>query len=142
MKKRFFSLLMALIVAIPVWADGILISANELPLSIQRFLSEYFPRNEILQIEKDWDEYEINMSDGILLEFDRAGRWKKIECVHSSTPVPAALLPDALNKYVQSSYPDAYIVTAEQDRRFIEVELSNDLDLKFTQKGKFLKIDD
>ena len=73
-------------------------------------------------------------------EFDKNGNWDKVDCHHAA--VPAAIIPASIAKYVKANFPDSQIVKIDKERGGYDIELSNDLDLKFNAKGKFLGIDD
>ena len=74
------------------------------------------------------------------VEFDNKGNWTEVDCQRS--PVPAAFVPEAVERYVREHFPGESIVKVSRDRRGTRVELSNDLDLDFNAKGRFLRADD
>jgi len=43
---------------------------------------------------------------------------------------------------VKANFPDSQIVKIDKERGGYDIELSNDLDLRFNAKGKVLGIDD
>ena len=74
------------------------------------------------------------------LEFDKNGTWDKVDCNYSA--VPANLVPAAIANYVKTHFAGATIVKIDKERYGYDVELSNELDLKFNKKGQLVNIDD
>ena len=58
------------------------------------------------------------------------------------TAVPEALVPQAIAQYVASNFPDAVVTKIDKERFGYEIELSNDLELKFNKAGVLLSMDD
>jgi hypothetical protein len=58
------------------------------------------------------------------------------------TPVPAVLVPQLIATYVSTNFPGEIIVKIDKERHGYDVELSNDLDLKFNKKGMLIGMDD
>ena len=60
----------------------------------------------------------------------------------SYSGVPSSVVPSKVQAYVRKYYPQNKIVYWEKEWNKQKVELDNDLDLEFTLKGDFLRIDD
>ena len=56
--------------------------------------------------------------------------------------VPQVLVPEAIAAYVQATFPNNVITKIDKERYGYEIELSNDMDLKFNKKGNLIGIDD
>ena len=84
--------------------------------------------------------YEAQLVDGTQVEFDKDGNWDKVDC--NLNAVPTALIPASIAAYVHSNFPDCFIVKIDKERYGFEIELSNDLELKFNKQGQLLYIDD
>ena len=78
--------------------------------------------------------------NGTEVDFDKKGNWDNVDC--KTKAVPASLVPAAIAQYVKAHYPNTVIVKIDKERGGYEIELSNDLDLKFNSKGKLIGIDD
>ena len=63
-----------------------------------------------------------------------------MDCNYSA--VPANLVPANIATYVKSNFPGATIVKIDKERYGYDIELSNDLELKFNKNGKMLRVDD
>lgn len=122
--------------------DKILTNA-EIPGPIKTYVSEHFPDEKISYAELEWDgltqKYEINLSLGTSLEFDKQ---HKIIAAESNKELPSSVIPTKLSEYVKSNYPESYIKEWKFEKNKHEVELNNGLDLTFNNKFEFLRIDD
>lgn len=98
----------------------------------------------VVKIEKTINKitgYEVILTDGTEISFDKNGNWENVE-TNISKSVPSAFIPDAIASYVNKNHKDTRIVGIEKERKGYEVELSNGIDLKFDTDGKFLRYDD
>jgi hypothetical protein len=139
--KFLFAALLCLMVSTVCFADDVPIPVNQLPAAAQSLVQKNFKGRSITYAEKDRDSYECRLDDGTEIEFTKKGDWKKVEC-KGQKAVPSAFVPAAIQLYVKNNYPKCVITTIEKKRNGYEVELSNDIDLKFNSKGAFVGIDD
>ena len=112
--------------------------------AITKFVDQYFPKATVLLVNSEWDEYEVRLSDGTQVEFTRTPEWKKIDCEHSTIypNVPAELVPEPIANYVKTSFANQGIIKIEKKRRSWEIELDNELEIKFNKNFVVTKIDD
>ena len=98
---------------------------------------------EVSSVRQDTDwlggDYDVRFVDGAEISFRHNGEWDDVECKDSQ--VPAAIVPAKIASYVTEKYPDSRIVEIDRDLRGYEIELSNDVKLKFDRKGEFTSID-
>lgn len=87
------------------------------------------------------DDYEVVLTDGTEIEFDRDGNWKNVEVANNKS-VPAAFVLPAISSYVKSRHSGARVVGIEKERSGFSVETSNGLEMKFDRQGKFVRYDD
>lgn len=114
----------------PVMAASAL--PSQLPQKAKDFLAEYFPGYKIEDVENDFadQKYEVDLADGVDVEFDYQGNWVKIdapdgamlpsstlaalvpESVVTQTLQGDAILPGGVTEYVEtiSSFPEYYVV--------------------------------
>ncbi|MCK9255680.1 MAG: hypothetical protein GX793_08435 [Bacteroidales bacterium] len=120
-----------------------IIPFSELPTTIQTYVKNHFPNNEIVQVEVDYEgltkEYDIILSDNIKLEFNSKNNIKSIE---AKSKLPNSVIPEKIMEYVETNYPNNFIVEWDLDTKHQSVELNNGIELEFTLKGAFLRIDD
>lgn len=121
--------------------SDVVISQNDLPQAAQTFLSNYFSNQQVAKVEKESengaDHYEVTFADGTELEFDQSGAWTSVDC--KKRAVPAAIVPEAISKYVLENYANLIIVQIERESYGYEIELSNDLDIRFDHDFKVIK---
>ena len=121
-----------------------IISTERLPEPAQEFIQKYFSNNNILQVkyEKDGREkrYNVLFNSGDRIEFYKNGEWKNIECIASE--VPTGIIPQAINNFVQNHHPDKKITKIEKEKRYIEIQLSNDIEIRFNKSYTFIGYDD
>ena len=145
-KNKFFlvALLCMLLQSVTCLADDKIIPVEQLPAPAKTFVKKYFPQATIEYANKDTEfmgtPYEVRLSDGTEVDFDKKGNWDNVDC--KTKAVPASLVPAAIAQYVKAHYPNTVIVKIDKERGGYEIELSNDLDLKFNSKGKLIGIDD
>lgn len=117
---------------------------SQLPTAAQTFVQTYFAEADIavVLVDKDglYDEYTVTMNNRIQMEFDHNGSLEEIKT--GQLPVPQGIVPAAIDQYVATHFPNAFIVEYSVNRRTQKVELNNRLDLEFDLKGNFIRIDD
>ena len=117
---------------------------SKLPQPALEFAAKIFPNAKIVGFEIDKAllkpvEYDATLSDGSRIEFDSNGTWTDIES--KFTGVPASILPSGIAAYIESNYKGQKIKSVSKESRGWEVELANDLELKFDISGNFIGID-
>ena len=146
MKKSviFLAALMSMMMqTVSTFASDRIITKEQLPAAAQTFIQKTFPKQAISYAKIDFDgrkTYEVRLSNGTEVEFDKNGTWDKVDCNFSA--VPADLVPANIANSVKSSFPDAVIVKIDKERGGYDIELSNDLELKFNKNGQMVRIDD
>ena len=145
-KNKFFlvALLCMFLQSVTCLADDKIIPVDQLPATAKTFVKKYFPQATIEYATKDTEfvgtTYEVRLSDGTKVEFDKKGNWDNVDCKVKA--VPASLVPAAIAQYVKAHYPNTVIVKIDKERSGYDIELSNDLELKFNSKGNLIGIDD
>lgn len=138
--KFFLAALMCLLVSNAAMADDTPIPVEQLPAVAKTFVQTNFQGKRIIYAEKDWNSYECRLDDGTKIEFNRKGTWKKVDC--HVTAVPAAIIPAPITQYVETSFPGNIITKIDKERYGYDIELSNDIDLKFNYQGALIGMDD
>ncbi len=117
---------------------------DQLPESALSFIKEYFPEIAVSYVRKDAElthtTYEVVLQDGTEIEFNAKGEWDNVDCNRSA--VPAELVPEAIFNYVKDHFPGQAIVKIDKEPYGHEIELANDLELKFGKDGQLKNIDD
>ena len=138
--KYFLMALLCLLVSNVALADDTPIPVEQLPVAAKTFVQTNFQGKRILYAEKDWNSYECRLDDGTKIEFNRKGNWKKVDC--HMTAVPAAIIPELIQQYVTTNFPGTIITKIDKERYGYDIELSNDIDLKFNYQGALIGLDD
>ena len=73
------------------------------------------------------------------MEFNSKNNIKSIE---AKSKLPNSVIPEKIMEYVETNYPNNFIVEWDLDTKHQSVELNNGIELEFTLKGAFLRIDD
>lgn len=125
--------------------DKVTNNINELPQVSRTFLKNYFNGNKVshIKIDKDLflvDSYDVILTDGASVEFNRDGEWKEVKSFQQN--IPDTLIPAEIRQYVSQNYPGQKIMTVERGKRKVSVDLANGLELKFDLNGNLIDIDD
>ncbi len=145
MKKILLSMLaIATLAVTPTMAEDVAITAKKLPETAQKFLKTNFAQSTVVSATHDKDlgdnDYTVLLDNGIKIEFDASGKWESVKS--KSAKIPAGIIPVKIAGYIVEKYPSAAIEKIERKRYGYEVELTNDLDLKFSSDGRFIGLDD
>ena len=144
--KKFLFLPLAVLVTMFAWIPAEAAAPtrmNILPEKARKFVADHFPSHVISYVigEKDFGspmEYEVMFTDKTYVTFDKGGKWTEVQC--GLSPVPGAIIPEQIRKYVKDKFPAEILITEiERNHRGYSVELSNDVELKFDRSGKFRK---
>lgn len=137
--KKLFVLLLGLMTLNAFAVNDRPITFQQLPQKAQQFINTHFSGVEVLSATVD-DDYEVYLANGTKVEFTMQGEWKEVKCPGAA--VPAAIIPAAISKYVKANFPNTTIVKIDKKYSGYEVELNNDLELKFDKNGNFIGLDD
>ncbi len=147
MKKSVFflaALMCMMMNSVATFANDMIIPATQLPAAAQSFIQNTFPGQTVSYAKVDRDfgrtTYEVCLNNGTELEFNKNGEIDKVDCNFSA--VPAHLVPATIADYVKTNFAGATIVKIDKERYGYDVELSNELELKFNKKGQLMNIDD
>ena len=132
--------LLCLMVSAVCRADDTPISPEALPAAAKDFVKKTFPGKTIVYAEKDWNSYECRLDDGTKIEFNKKGTWDKVDC--HTRAIPSSIVPATIQQYVNTHFNGCVITKIDKERYGYDIELSNDIDLKFSYQGAFLGMDD
>ena len=145
MKKILLSALaIATLAVTPTMAEDVAITAQKLPQEAQSFLKAHYAQNKVLSAMHDRDltdnDYTVYLDDGTKIEFDGSGKWESVK--NHNGKIPAGVIPAAIQEYISQHYQAIGVEKIERKRYGYEVELTNDLDMRFSLNGKFMGLDD
>lgn len=138
--KKIFTLLF--LFSAFLMADDIYIMPEQLPQNALQFIQKYFPNVNILYAEMDKKAYEVQLSNGVEIEFLRNGEFKEIE--GNYVALPFEILPQSVANTVGKTYPNTVITKIKRKWNFYEVKLNNMMELYIDANGQLLgqKFDD
>lgn len=122
-----------------------IISAADLPKPADTFVTTYFPNIPYQLVKKqrradaDGSIYDVYLANGFEIDFDANGNWVDIDGHHLE--VPAELIPEKISVYVTANYPNQFITSIDKEPNYIEIDLSNNVELIFDSLGNFMRID-
>ena len=142
---KLITLVLLLFAVSKASAQDKMLSFDALPGQAQAFVKKYFSVKDVAHVKMDTEyifkkEYEVILKNGSKMEFDSDGLWKKVEM--KAGAVPPQIIPAATSQYIQKSFPNTFVKEISRERKRYEVEISNGLDLEFSEDGKFIRIDD
>ncbi len=143
MRKALSALVLGIIFFATTSCDGQkTISPSAVDATITAFVTTNFPQATITTCIKDCGEYEVMLSDGTKIDFDRSYVWESVDCEHSTsyTEVPEAIIPQAIKNYVATNYPNNYIRKISKDGKRWDIELNNGLDIEFDKNFNVIEI--
>ena len=117
-----------------------IIPVTQHPAQAQTFIKTHFADKTVAYAKQDGAKYEVKFNDGAEVEFTRRGEWDKVDCKFSA--VPDVLVPELIKNYVTTNFPGTMITKIDKERHGFDIELSNDLELKFDRTGNLMYIDD
>lgn len=125
--------------------DETVIEAQELPTKAQDFVSTHFPTSDYSRIEmntvaeNDGSLYEVQLSGNFEIDFTAEGDWVDVD--GNGQEIPAAFIPEKIATYITENYADLFISGIDSEPTGYEIDLSNDLDVKFDTEGNFVSED-
>lgn len=145
--KKIFLVLMLLVsgtLLSQAFVDSYDIDRKKLPQTAQDMLEEHFPNGVIAMIKIDRGflkktEYDVKLLNGTKIEFNSSGKWKSVDCKNRA--VPTGLVMKPIRSYVEKKFPGVKIVKIDKTSRGYEIELSDDIELRFDHLGIFKGID-
>ena len=142
--KKIFLLIIGLVMGTTVTlAHDHPIKVNQLPEAAQKFLATYWKDAKVTHAKMDKDvlevSYDVHLDNMTKIEFDKKGEWKEIESPKAEIP-KGVILQNILDS-VADNYDGSRIVKIKREHHHFEVELDNDVELKFDKKGNFKRID-
>ena len=145
MKKLFLTLALMIGVIVGVSAkDTYAHDASVLPESARTTISNNFKAGvSLVKIDKGIGgihEYEVILTDGSEISFDKNGNWDNVETSKNKS-VPDGFIPAGVKNYVAKNHAGTKIVGIDKERNGYEVELSNGIDMKFNKSGQFVRYD-
>ena len=139
-QMKYFLMALMCLVSSNILADDTPIPVEQLPEAAKTFVQANFKDQKIMYVEKDWNSFECRLADGTKIEFTKKGAWKTSD--RKNTAVPAGVVPETIQEYVKANFPGCVITKIDKERYGYDIEMSNDIDLKFNYQGVLIGMDD
>lgn len=145
MKKLLFTIIALIGISSAAMAkDTYAHNGSVLPKAAQTVLANNFKAKvNLVKIDKDFgraSDYEVILTDGTEIKFDKNGNWENIEIGVNDT-IPSYFIPKGISSYVRQNQPGQKIVGIDKERSGYDVELANGVEIKFNKDGQFIKYD-
>ena len=134
---RYFLMAIISLMSLNISAGNKTLNPETLPQSAKAFIAENYKGQKILSVEKDWNSYDCILSNCTKIEFTKKGVWEEVE--HNLTDI---IVPKAIRDYVKANYPNTTIQKIEKERYGYDIELSNDVGMRFNKQGTFIRMKD
>ena len=119
------------------------ITVQQLPAAAQAFIKQHFADRQVALAKEELEfmskSYEVVFTDLTKIEFAGNGQWTDME--NDMGNLPASAIPEAINQYVNTNYPNNKIKSIERKYGGYEVDLLGGLDLKFNNNFVLIGID-
>lgn len=148
MKKVFLMMVGCIMMLQTAFADNDVVTTdtNHLPVATRDFIRKHFKELSVshIKIEKNLlgiKSYDVILTSGCDLEFDKQGVWTEID--GKRTAIPETVIPTLILDYQKKNFANQQIVSIDKnDTRGYDVKLTNGLELKFDAKCSFIRYDD
>ena len=123
--KKFIAFIGAIVAGLLVFqsCEEHKINPDKLPEAAQTFISQFFPGTTVTFAEKEKDDgvvkYNVRLSDGTEIDFDKDGVWTSVDCEFSV--LPDGILPAPISEYITANYPQAKAYKAEKFHTFVRI---------------------
>lgn len=133
-----------LFIPLAAWSDRPIDEA-QLPEKARAFIAEHFKGQSVAFAKEDVDDYiyvdyDVFLTDGTKIEFDRNGSWKEVK--NRMGTIPATVIPPQIAAYIGKYHPEAKITCIEKERASYEVKLDIHLEIMFSHDFRVLGYDD
>ncbi len=143
MRKRVLFLLATFMCAITSCMAGKPIAYGQMSQEARDFIEQSFPEAKVVYVESYYSisgtGYEVSFNNGDDLKLTSAGEWKEINCKFIT--LPESIIPDFIKKYLDENFPGVKIEKIEKYKKYVEVELVNDVEIKFNYNGGVIDFD-
>ena len=143
MKKRMLFLLVTLMCAVTSCWAGKPIAYSEMTKEAKDFIEQNFPNMKVAFVESYFgifgSSYELTFNTGDEVKVTTTGDWKEISSEYMD--FPQQLIPDFIKIYLDDNFPNVKIEKMEKYKKYIEVELVNNVEIKFNYQGIVIDLD-
>lgn len=144
MRKHILTLVTLLFLSFTALAQSGMPTFDQLPANAQEFVNTYFKDHQVKYVFVDKEfaetEYKVRFENGTEIEFNGRGEWKEVS--GNKNCIPTAYILKEVTDYVSANFNNMCITSVEKEFKRIKIELDDDLEVEFNDKGKFISFDD
>lgn len=134
-KLSIFLVSLFILSASSLFADMV-VPASALPQQATSFINRVFPGVQIWKVERDGRKFDVNLSNGVSIDFLGNGDWQNIDSEYA--PIPDAAFPPAVVQAVKKAYPQAAIIDAEKEWGNYKLKLNNMMEVMVSGNGQIM----
>jgi|GEM_PF-3111176 len=109
---------------------------NQTPKEITDYIGKHFPRATVQNAKENNGAYEVDLSGGTHLKFDRNN---EITSIRSSSELPESVIPGNIHTYMNSNHKNKKIRSWEKTGNQQKLKLDDDTELTFDSEGNFVR---
>lgn len=144
MKKQILTLATILFLCVSAFAQNGMTQFEQLPATAQEFVKTYFNDYKIQYIFSDREfadvDYKIRFEDGTEIEFNAKGEWTDVSSKQKC--IPTGFILKEITNFVEANHKNMCITDVEREFNRIKIELNDNLEIEFNNKGKLISYDD
>lgn len=138
MKKIILAIFAICIFGAVATAGNVPIRYDKLPQQSKTFVKKYWIEANLNLIYKTDAGYEVRMDNGVVVKFDRNGKWNNMTGFDA---LPTGMLPSGIMAYMDRYYPDEIVLGVKRHSRGYDITVTKGLIMKFNLQGKFIRLD-
>ncbi|CRF32935.1 hypothetical protein BRSU_1120 [Brachyspira suanatina] len=135
-KLSIFLASLFILSASSLFADMV-VPPSALPQQASSFIQRVFPGTQIWKVERDGRKFDVQLSNGVSIDFLANGDWQNIDSEYA--PIPDAAFPPAVIQAVKNAYPQAAVIDAEKEWGNYKLKLNNMMELMVTGNGQIMR---
>ncbi|WP_239650425.1 PepSY-like domain-containing protein, partial [Brachyspira hyodysenteriae] len=119
-----------------LFADMV-VPPSALPQQANAFIQRAFPGAQIWKVERDGRKFDVQLSNGVSIDFLGNGDWENIDSEYA--PIPDAAFPPAVIQAVKNAYPQAAVIDAEKEWGNYKLKLNNMMEVMVSGNGQIMR---
>lgn len=118
------------------------LTVNDLPTTAQNFLTQFFPNINATNVELEEIGttfiYEVDLSDGTEIVFNKDGDWQQVDAADGKT-IPTGFLLEGIIDYVNDNYSGIGIneINRSGEGYIVELNTADEITLTFNMMGEY-----
>ncbi|MEI0701780.1 PepSY-like domain-containing protein [Brachyspira intermedia] len=135
-KLSIFLVSLFVLSASSLFADMV-VPTSALPQQATSFIQRVFPGTQIWKVEREGRKFDVQLSNGVSIDFLANGDWQNIDSEYA--PIPDAAFPAAVIQAVKNAYPQATVIDAEKEWGNYKLKLNNMMEIMVTGNGQIMR---